>query len=127
MIAGLARALVRTCHDRDECEKPYPKTRPELLRAAHWLASRHGLDAELVDVEAGRSIPAREMIEKLLSFVRPALEDAGDWDEVSALVRETLERGNGAIRQRHAYERGGRLEDVVSMLIEETIQETGPT
>lgn len=125
MMAGLARALVRICHERDEHEKPYPKTRPELLRAANWLASRHGLDAELVDVEAGRSIPAREMIENLLSFARPALEEAGDWDEVSALVRETLERGNGAIRQRRAYERGGRLEDVVSMLIEETIQETG--
>ena len=127
MMAGLARALVRTCHERDEREESYPKTRPELLRAAHWLASRHGLDAELVDVEAGCSVPAREMVEKLLSFARPALEEAGDWEEVSALVFETLEHGNGAIRQRQAYEREGRLKEVVDMLIEETIRETGPT
>ena len=126
MMAGLARALVRTCHERDEREEPYPKTRPELLRAAHWLASRDGLDAELVDVKGRCSVPAR-MIEKLLSFARPALEEAGDWEEVSALVYETLERGNGAIRQRQAYERAGRLEDVVGMLIEETTRETGST
>jgi carboxylate-amine ligase len=62
------------------------------------------------------------MIEKLLVFTRSALEEAGDWEEVSALVRETLERGNGADRQRQAYERTGRLEDVVDMLIEETAQ-----
>ncbi len=126
MIAGLVRALVSTCHERAEREEPYPKTRPELLRAAHWRASRHGLDAELADVEAGRAVPAQEMIEKLLAFVRPGLEESSDWDEVSTLVHDTLERGNGARRQREAYERAGRLEDVVDMLVEETAQGTDP-
>jgi carboxylate-amine ligase len=92
------------------------------LRAAHWIASRHGLGAELVDVEAQRILPAREIIEKLLTFARPALEENGDWEEISALVSETLERGNGARRQRRTYEQTGRLEDVVAMLIEETAQ-----
>src|SRR5919199_1850428 len=111
---------MRTCHEGGGREEPYPKTRPELLRAAHWLASRYGLDAELADVEAGQAILVREMIEKLLAFVRPALEEGGDWEEVSALVSETLERGNGARRQRQAYERAGRLEDVIDLLMEET-------
>jgi carboxylate-amine ligase len=106
---------MRTCHERVEREEPYPKTRPELLRAAHWLASRYGLDAEFADVDAGQSIPVREMIEKLLAFVRLALEEGGDWEEVSALACDTLERGNGASRQRRAYERAGRLEGVVSI------------
>src|ERR671917_210798 len=120
MLTGLSRALVRSCRERAERGEPYPSVRPELLRAAHWRASRHGLDAELVDVEAGRAVPAREVIEKVLAFARPALEEDGDWEEVAALVRETLERGNGASRQRRAYERAGRLEDVVDMLIKET-------
>jgi glutamate---cysteine ligase / carboxylate-amine ligase len=122
MLSGLTRALVRTCHERAGREEPYPRTHQELVRAAHWLASRHGLDAELADVEAGRSVPAGEMVEKLLAFARPALEEGGDWEEVSTLVSETLERGNGAQRQRRAYERAGRLEDAVDMLIEETAQ-----
>jgi carboxylate-amine ligase len=124
MLAGLTRALVRTCHEQAQREEPYPEVRPELLRAARWRASRDGLDAELADVEAGRAVPAREMIEKLLSFLHPALEEGGDWEEVSGLVSETLERGNGARRQRRAYERAGRLEDVVDMLIEETAEGT---
>ncbi len=119
-MAGLARALVRTCYEQAEREEPYPKTRPELLRAAHWLASRDGLDAKLVDMESEHAVPAREMIEKLLAFARPALEEAGDWEEVSTLVRETLQWGNGADRQRRVYEQAGRLEDVVDMLFEET-------
>ena len=127
MLAGLSRALVRTCCERAEREELYPKARPELLRAAHWVASRHGLDAELVDVEAERAVPAREVIEKLLVFARPALEEHSDWEEVSALVHDTLEQGNGAGRQRRAYERAGRLEDVVDMLIGETAQETDAT
>jgi glutamate---cysteine ligase / carboxylate-amine ligase len=127
MLAGLSRALVRTCRERAEQGEPYPKTRPELLRTAHWVASRHGLDAELVDIENERTVPAREVIEKLLAFTRPALEEHGDWEEVSALVRGTLKQGNGARRQRRAYERAGRLEDVVDMLIEETAQGTDST
>jgi carboxylate-amine ligase len=120
MLAGLARALVRTCHEKAEREEPYPDARLELVCAAHWRASRDGLDADLVDLEAGRAVPAGEMIEKLLAFVRPALEEVGDWEEVSTLVRDALEHGNGARRQRLAYERAGKLEDVVDMLIEET-------
>ena len=126
MLAGLARALVRTCRERAERGEPYPEARPELLRAAHWAASRHGLDEELVDVEAGRAVPAREVIEGLLAFARPALEEHGDWEEVSTLADDTLEQGNGARRQRRACERTGRLEDVVDMLIEETAQGTIP-
>jgi glutamate---cysteine ligase / carboxylate-amine ligase len=125
MLAGLCRALVRTCRERAEAGEPYPEARPEILRAAHWIASRYGLDEKLVDVEAGRLTPAREVIEKLLAFTRPALEEHGDWEEVSTLVGETLKRGNGAVRQRRAYERAGRLEDVVDRLIEETAKVAG--
>jgi carboxylate-amine ligase len=74
-----------------------------------------------VDLETARAIPAREMIAKVLTFIRPALEEDGDWEEVAVLVRETLEHGNGASRQRRAYERAGRLEDVV-----DTLRETAP-
>ena len=120
MLAGLCRALVRTCHERACRAEPYPDARPEILRAAHWTASRYGLDADLVDVEAGYLAPAGEVIQKLLAFTRPALEEHGDWEEVSVLVGDTLKRGNGAMRQRRVYERSGKLEDVVDALVEAT-------
>ena len=124
MLAGLCRALVRSCFERDGREEPYPAVRPELLTAAHWRASRHGLEGELVDLEEARVVPAGYIIQRLLDFTRPALEEFGDWDEVSGIVRETLKHGNGAARQRAVYRRTGRLEAVVDMLVEETARGT---
>ena len=124
MIAGLARALARTCYGQVVGDEPFESVRPELLRAAKWRAARYGLDAELIDIAAGRAVPAREMIDKLLAFLRPALEASGEWDEIAALTDETVERGNGAARQREAFARSGRLEDVVDYIIEETSKGT---
>ncbi len=123
MIAGLCRALARACHEAHRRGEPGPRARPELLRAAKWHASRYGLDGVLIDVEARRAAPAGEVVEGLLAFVRPALEGAGEWDEVSALVRQTVARGNGARRQREAFARAGRLEDVVDLIVAETSPE----
>jgi carboxylate-amine ligase len=122
MLTGLARALVRTSHEQAEREKPYPVVRTEFLHAANWRASRYGLGEDLLDVEAGAMRPAREMVEKLLAFARPTLENRGDWKEVSSLTHETPERGNGAMWQRETYGRVGRLKDVVDTLLEETAQ-----
>jgi carboxylate-amine ligase len=124
MIAGLARSLAQTCYAQAVRDEPAKDARPELLRAAKWRAARYGLDADLVDTESERAVPAAELVEKLLAFVRPALEESGDWDEISALVRETVRRGTGATRQRAAYARAGRLEDVVDLIVSETTRGT---
>lgn len=124
MIAGLTRGLVRTCYEQALWNEPYPAVRPELLRAANWGAARSGLAAKLMDVQAGKSGPARQLIEKFLEFVRPALEAFGDWDELYAVVQNTLQRGTSAARQREVYQRTGSLEAVMDSLIEETAQGT---
>jgi carboxylate-amine ligase len=56
----------------------------------------------------------------LVDYVRPALEEEGEYEEVSALVATTLERGTGAERQRAVFARSGRLEDVVDLIVGET-------
>ncbi|QEH38959.1 Carboxylate-amine ligase YbdK [Aquisphaera giovannonii] len=122
MIAGLCRALARTGVEQHRRGDPLDAPRPELLNAAKWRASRYGLDGELIDVHARKSVPARAMIDTLLTYLRPALEDSGDWDEVSTLVRETLERGNSAKRQRWAFAQGGRFEDVLDLILAETVR-----
>lgn len=120
MVAGLVRALARTCYDGASKGEPFPAPRHELIRAAHWRAARYGLDTSLVDVEQECAVPARELVEKFLAFVRPSLEEYGDWDEVSSIVQETMQQGNGAVRQREVYKRTGRLEDVVDFIVAET-------
>jgi carboxylate-amine ligase len=124
MMAGLARALVRTCYEQALLHAPYKAVRPELLRAAHWCAARSGLDTELIDVEAERSVPARQLVEKFLDFVRPALEEFGEWDEVYLIAQETMQQGNGAARQRKVYKSSGSLEDVVDFVVTQTSKGT---
>ncbi len=68
-------------------------------------------------------MPAKTLIERFLSCVRPALEEQGDWEEVSSLLAATLAGGNGANRQRRAFARRQRLKDVVDLLIAETSAE----
>lgn len=124
MIAGLCGALARTCAAdaaRDaEREAVYVGVRPELLRAAEWRAARYGLDETLIDVHAGQAVPAKDLVHQLLAYLRPALEENGEWDEISHLVNEVLERGNGAARQRAAFEKKGDLTDVVQYIAAET-------
>lgn len=120
MVAGLARALTRRCYEQALTDEAIPAVRPELLRAAKWRAARYGLDATLVDVHEQTSRPALEVIDGWLTFLRPSLEDNGDWAEISALVQQTIEGGTGAARQRNAFARGRRLEDVVDLIVSET-------
>ena len=120
LLAGLARGIVRTCHEQTRRDDPFTPARPELVRAAHWRAARYGLEGELIDVGAARALPAPDLVQALLHFVRPALEAGGDWDEVAALAAQTLRRGNGAMRQREVFTQQGRLADVVDFLVRET-------
>jgi carboxylate-amine ligase len=120
MLAGLVRALARDAYLAGQRNDDVPHVRHELVRTAHWQAARFGLEGELIDVHTGRKVPADEMIGALLADLRPALEEAGDFDEVSSHVRTTLQRGNGATRQREAFERTGSLQHVVDYIVEQT-------
>jgi carboxylate-amine ligase len=122
MIVGLIRAIVQTSYAQIQHNEPAPNVRPELLRAAHWRAARYGIERELVDVVEQRSLPATALIEKLLTTLRPALEAENSWDEVAGLVRETVQRGNGALRQRAIYQQQRRLENVVDFMVAEMMR-----
>ncbi|MDQ4070109.1 MAG: glutamate--cysteine ligase [Actinomycetota bacterium] len=117
MVAGLWRGLARTLIDEAERGAPPPRLRRELFDAARWRAARYGLEGTLVDLEELRTAPARTVVHRLLAFVRPALEEDGDWDEVAALVERVLAEGNGAARQRAALARRGEMGDVIALLL----------
>lgn len=120
MLAGLARSLVRTLHGQVMRGEPMDHARPELVRAARWRAARHGLEERLVDLHRLRPVAAGELVERLLDLLRPDLEDHGEWDEVSALVRQQLRQGSGASRQRAVFRSGG-IEAVAEHLADATL------
>jgi glutamate---cysteine ligase / carboxylate-amine ligase len=120
MIAGLVRALVKTCYEQACMHEPYYPVRSELLLAANWYAARSGVSATLIDMESKQAVAAQAQIASLLEFVRPALKEMEEWDEVSALVQATLQQGSSADRQRAIYDRTGSLEAIVDLLVQET-------
>jgi carboxylate-amine ligase len=125
MIAGLTRGVAMGAERDHATGRPPVDLRPELLEAAIWQAARDGLDGELIDVERPGRVPAALLVERLLERVRPGLEERGEWEEVEGLVRETLRRGNGATRQRAAFQRRGRVDDVVEMVAGEVTRGLG--
>lgn len=124
MLTGLIRALVRTCYEATLRHQPVPEVRSELLRVANWRAARYGLEGEMVDVIEEQVVPSRDLFEHFLSLLRPALEAEGDWELISGLVKLTLQKGNGATRQRDVFKRTRKVEDVVQYIIDETARES---
>ena len=117
MVAGLWRAIARTAAEEAGAGVPAPVLRGELVDAARWRAARYGIEGTLVDLVEGRTAPAGAVVDRLMAHVRPALEAAGDWDEVSGLVARTMAGGNGAMRQRAAFNRRGEMADVLALLL----------
>jgi glutamate---cysteine ligase / carboxylate-amine ligase len=119
LIAGLFRAMARAAELDIEDDVPFITPPAPMHRAAMWQAARSGLSRDLVD-RVAKPGPAPDVVRDLVARLRPQLEEAGDWDTVSELAEAVLARGNSADRQRAAYAEGGRLEDVMSLVVDET-------
>ncbi|MFE5809491.1 glutamate--cysteine ligase [Streptomyces sp. NPDC056491] len=118
MLAGLVRALVATAITEEKAGTPPAASQPELLQASTWYAARHGLNSTLVDPR-GHPHSSGDMLASLLHHITPALEDADDLREVSALVHRLLQEGTPADRQRRALTEGG-LPGLIGLITETT-------
>jgi glutamate---cysteine ligase / carboxylate-amine ligase len=120
IMAGLVRALVRQCYEQFLRHEAIPHISTQILRIANWRAARYGLEGELLEPATGRLLPAHELINKMLNFVRPALEAEGDWYQVSKGITRLLHTGNGAMRQRAIYQQTSNTRDVVDYIVSQT-------
>jgi carboxylate-amine ligase len=121
LVVALARALVETLAGDED---PGDPVRSDLLRAAGWRASRFGLAGELVHPLTWTLVPAAAALEALVERVSAALAAAGDTDLVAEGLSRLSATGNGARRQRAAYERSGDLREVVRDLVARTAATT---
>lgn len=120
LVAGLFRALVGRARQDLDAGRPAPAHRHELLRAASWRAARSGLEGDLVNLVGPTLVAPARLIGQLVTYLRPQLEEAGDWEQVLELSQAALARGSAAARQRRTYGRRGELTDVVDMLLAHT-------
>jgi carboxylate-amine ligase len=111
-IAALVQCIVRAeVEGGDHLERPMPQ---EVLAENRFLAARDGMDAELIEPELGRRVPARELLADLVTVCQPHAE-ALDCAEELAGVRGLGER-TGAQRQIEQAAALGSLPRLVGLL-----------
>jgi carboxylate-amine ligase len=118
-LAALVQAMVRELavhFDEGRQLSNYPY---EMLDENKWLAARHGLEGELVDLPHATRIPTRELARRLIDRMREHAQDLGASAELDA-VEDLLERGNGASRQVVVYEANHDLREVVAEIVAAT-------
>ncbi|HTP22558.1 MAG TPA: carboxylate-amine ligase [Solirubrobacteraceae bacterium] len=118
-IAALVQALVRELCDHFEAGRTLSRYPFEMLDENKWLAARHGLDGELVDLPNWDRVPARDLARRLVDRVREHCQDLGSAAELEA-VEDLLERGNGAARQVVVYEANHDLREVMAEIVAAT-------
>lgn len=112
LVHGLARRAV---------EERGPWERREVLMQSSFRAARDGLDATLWHEGALR--PVTQIARQAVDLARPYARDLGSESALDEIERVLVE-GNGAIRQRAAFARGG-MPALLARLVRETMP-TGP-
>jgi glutamate---cysteine ligase / carboxylate-amine ligase len=122
-LATIIRALAITAVDELREGRTAPEIGPEILRAAKWKAAHDGLRGEGYDLSGGRITSARSVLESLLTWVTPALEELGELENVARSVHRRIIEGNGAIRQREALRSGNGIGAVIAAVGAATVQD----
>lgn len=92
----------------------------DLIEENKWRAYRYGLDGKLIDFGKKKELPARALIEELLEFVDPVVDELGSRKEIEH-VRTILQRGTSADKQLEIFRETGDLKAVVDWVVRETI------
>jgi glutamate---cysteine ligase / carboxylate-amine ligase len=118
-IAALVHGLVRELSEHFDAGKQLSKYPFEMLDENKWLAARHGLEGEIVDLPDYERVPMRALARRLVDRMRDHCRDLGSVDDLDA-IEDLLERGNGAARQVVVYEANHDLREVMAEIVAAT-------
>jgi carboxylate-amine ligase len=111
-IAALVQSIVHAeLEGGKRMERPMPQ---EVLAENRFLAARDGMEAELIEPELGRRVPARELLADLVAVCEPHAEALGCEAELGEVIR--LGERTGAQRQIEQARALGSLPRLVGLL-----------
>jgi glutamate---cysteine ligase / carboxylate-amine ligase len=102
-LAALIQAMVHELAAGFAAGVELPDLDWQILDENKWLAARHGLEGELVDLPERESVSARELARRLYERLREHAQDLGGADALEGIL-DLADNGNGAFRQRKVYE-----------------------
>jgi carboxylate-amine ligase len=121
-LTALIQAMVKELAEHYEAGGELGSYPWQMLDENKWLAARHGLDAELVDLPLNDRVNAKTLAWRLLERLREHAQDLGSAAELEGIV-DLLEHGNGAARQLVVYEANHDLREVVAEIVAATSPE----
>ncbi len=119
-LAALIQAMVKELGEHFDAGKRLSRYPHEMIDENKWLAARHGLDGNLVDLPKKERVPTAQLARRVLDRVRGHAEDLGSDGELAG-IEDILERGNGASRQIVVYEANNDLREVMGEIVEKTV------
>src|SRR5215217_5575941 len=111
-LAALIQAMVKELAEHFEAGEPLADYPYEMLDENRWIAARHGLDGEVVDLPSYERVPTKALARRLYDRLLEHAQDLGSATELEG-VSDLLDRGNGAARQTVVYEANHDLQEVV--------------
>ncbi len=118
-LAALVQALIRELAVHFEEEKGLASYPFEMLDENKWLAARHGLEGELVDLPHPDRVATKALVRRLLDRMREHAQDLDSESELEA-VEDLLERGNGAARQAVVFEANRDFRELMAEIVAAT-------
>ena len=122
-LAAMAQAMVKELAEHFEAGKELSNYPYEMLDENKWLAARHGLRGQLVDLPKVDRVHVPDLAKRLIERLRPHAEELGSANELDGL-EDIIVHGNGAARQLVVYQANHDLREVVRELVEATVPET---
>jgi carboxylate-amine ligase len=118
-LTALIQAMAKELAEHYEAGKQLGHYPYEMLDENKWLAARHGLEGELVDLPERRMVPARELARRLYDRLAGHAQDLGAASELEGIL-DLIERGTGAHRQRLVYEANHDFGELLREIVEAT-------
>jgi glutamate---cysteine ligase / carboxylate-amine ligase len=118
-LAAMVQALMKELSEHFDAGKKLSHYPYEMLDENKWLAARHGLEGELVDLPKRDRVPTRELVRRVIKRIRPHAEELGSADALEG-IDDLLTKGNGAARQLVVYEANSDFREVVREIVEAT-------
>lgn len=115
MVAAFAQCLVEQFDGQLDRGYVLPVPTSWIVRENKWRATRHGLDAELIVDDTGRTAPLRSLLPDVVAELMPIAQRLG-CDTELGMVAEVMRVGASYQRQRIAAAAGGDVGAVVDSL-----------
>ncbi len=118
-LTALIQAMVKELAEHYDAGTELADYPWQMLDENKWLAARHGLEGEIVDLPSSERVTTKALTRRLLDRLTPHAQDLGAADALDG-IRDLLERGNGATRQIVVYEANHDLNEVMAEIIAAT-------